>query len=56
MQVNLTANGATDPIAWHGGPGTVTAWGNFGGGTNEKPYLKIRWKKLPPMETHNDDL
>jgi hypothetical protein len=33
MQANLTANGATDSISWYGGPSTVAAWGNFGGGT-----------------------
>ncbi|MEY9185317.1 hypothetical protein [Bradyrhizobium sp. USDA 313] len=33
MQVNLTANGATTPIPWSGGIGTVAAWGTFGGGT-----------------------
>jgi hypothetical protein len=33
MQVNLTADGVTDPVSWHGGRGIATAWGNFGGGT-----------------------
>lgn len=33
MQVNLTANGATNPVPWYGGAGTFSAYGNFGGGT-----------------------
>lgn len=33
MQVNLTANGASAPVSWYGGPGSVAAWGTFGGGT-----------------------
>lgn len=33
MQVNLTANGATNPVPWSGGVGTVVASGIFGGGT-----------------------
>ncbi|UVO33789.1 hypothetical protein KUL72_19905 [Bradyrhizobium arachidis] len=33
MQVNLTANGASTPVPWSGGFGTVAAWGTFGGGT-----------------------
>jgi hypothetical protein len=33
MQVNLTANGNTDPVSWYGGRGSAAAWGTFGGGT-----------------------
>jgi hypothetical protein len=33
LQVNLIANGATPSLAWYGGRGSVTVWGNFGGGT-----------------------
>ncbi|RQH14925.1 hypothetical protein [Bradyrhizobium sp. RP6] len=33
MQFNLTANGATDPVRWFGGRGSVSVWGTFGGGT-----------------------
>lgn len=33
VQVNLTANGATTPVRWSGGIGSVAAWGTFGGGT-----------------------
>jgi hypothetical protein len=33
MQVNLTADGVTPTYAWHGGRGSVVAWGDFGGGT-----------------------
>lgn len=33
MQVNLTDNGVSPSVAWHGGRGSVVVWGNFGGGT-----------------------
>ncbi|MGY4469361.1 hypothetical protein ACVWWK_005070 [Bradyrhizobium sp. LB9.1b] len=33
MQVNLTANGTTNPVPWSGGHGSIAVWGNFGGGT-----------------------
>lgn len=33
MQLNLTANGATNPVRWYGGRGSIAVWGTFGGGT-----------------------